>query len=296
MSNLSTKAMLVRLTVGGWSGSVFDRNATRIIHEQSDADEDSGKYNKRLLPREALKAINKAGNAARLEHYRMTMPWDDGGSRLLPVKVYKSYQRTIDEYINQRATARGELVKMYPGYKAEAKESLGDLFNEADYPEIGKLESMIVMEYKFSPVPEAKHFIADLSKAEADKIKVDIEKQIETKLNVAVSSLYSRIGTAIRSCLERLEPKDDGSQKVFRDSLIGNLWELIEICPQLNLTQDPDLKKMLAGLKKTLRGIDADSLRTSSPGFVGDKRRDKFHQDLADLNTKFAGYFSGAQS
>ena len=53
-STLSTRAMLVSLSISQWSGRRLDREITDEVNQQHNAAADAGRYNKLLLPKEAL--------------------------------------------------------------------------------------------------------------------------------------------------------------------------------------------------------------------------------------------------
>ena len=55
--NLTHDAMLVSLRINSWSGRLYDRQASQQVAVHNDADTSAGRYNKRLLPKQAFAAL-----------------------------------------------------------------------------------------------------------------------------------------------------------------------------------------------------------------------------------------------
>jgi hypothetical protein len=63
---------------------------------------------------------------------------------------------------------------------------------------------------------------------------------------------------------ERLEDAGEAERKVFRDSLVGNAVELVDMLKVLNVTKDPDLERARQQLSQTIMGVEAKDLRESA--------------------------------
>ena len=50
---------------------------------------------------------------------------------------------------------------------------------------------------------------------------------------------------------------------IFRDSLIGNIEELVSILPDLNVADDPNLAKLTENIQENICRFDADILRNN---------------------------------
>jgi hypothetical protein len=71
---------------------------------------------------------------------------------------------------------------------------------------------------------------------------------------------------------------------IFRDSLIGNVRELVDLLPALNLTGDPALTSAVSEVKNKLADLDPQALR--------DHEVDRAAAALAadEIARKMAGY------
>ena len=107
--DLNSDAMLVSLRIAAWSGRMYDRKASAHVAVHHDASASAGRYNKRLLPKDAFAALTATVSRARATHYEQTLPWDDKGARLLTVANYERYTELMDglrEVDPNRWTAR----------------------------------------------------------------------------------------------------------------------------------------------------------------------------------------------
>ena len=104
--NLTHDAMLVSLRINSWSGRLYDRQASQQVAIHNDADTSAGRYNKRLLPKQAFAALAATMSNARTSHNANTLPWDDQGGRLLTVANYERYTTALDTLVERVVRAR----------------------------------------------------------------------------------------------------------------------------------------------------------------------------------------------
>jgi hypothetical protein len=57
---------------------------------------------------------------------------------------------------------------------------------------------------------------------------------------------------------------ENGVQNAFRDSLVGNVRELVDLLPALNITGDPVLTDITKRMRESLTVYDGDTLRASA--------------------------------
>ena len=292
--NLTHNAMLVSLRIHGWSARRYDRKASQYVAVHHDASASAGRYNKRLLPKAALAALNATLNDARKTHYHHTLPWDDLGARLLPVANYERYTRALDELIERIVTERSRFLADYDNQVERARLDLGRLFRPDDYPSREQLMGRFAARYRIVPVPDSGHFLADLGAGENRKVRRDIERHVQERLNGALGDLYRRLGEAVGHVCERLTEDEKGKPKVFRDSLIENLRELVDIVPRLNLFGDRHLETLCQDVQDRIACVEPDVLRPSAKFDPAVRRRVK--RDAEDLTAHFAGYFGAKRA
>ena len=60
---------------------------------------------------------------------------------------------------------------------------------------------------------------------------------------------------------ERLDYSDNDKKKVFRDSLVGNLLDIVELLNVCNVNGDGQMNAARMRLEDLFRGVNADALR-----------------------------------
>ena len=291
--DLTRDAMLVSLRINNWSGRRYDREASNDVTERNDADPSAGRFNKRLLPKSAFADMTKTMSKARALHYENSMPWDDTGARLLTVANYDHYTATIDDLAEQLVTERNVFIADYGDNIDQARIGLGGLFRIEDYPSQDSLRHRFAIRYRIAPVPDAQHFIADLAAGDADRVKRDIEHLVQERLEDAITDLYKRLGEAVDHVVQRLDVDAEGKPLIFRNSLIGNIRDLVDIVPRLNIFGDERLAQLCQQVKDRIASVDPDELRPSTS--FNPATRERVKRDAEDLAAKFAGYFAPAR-
>ena len=287
--NLNSDAMLVGLRITAWSGRLYDRKASDHVAAHHEASFSAGRYNKRLLPKAAFAALTATMSRARTAHYEQTLPWDDKGSRLLTVANYERYTELMDGLCERMVRERGRFIEDYDDNIDQARLDLGKLFRIDDYPPKDTLRRRFAIRYRVAPVPDAEHFMAQLAAHDTDRVKRDIKRQIEERLHGAVGDLYRRLGEAVERVSERLREDGEGKPLVFRDSMIGNIRDLVDIVPRLNIFGDADLARLCGQVKEKIASVEPDALRPSRS--FDPLARARVKRDADALLERFAGYF-----
>jgi hypothetical protein len=255
---LKQKAMLAKLSITQFSASKQDKTATDSVKEKFQTGNDAGCYQKALIAKDAIKAVNSAANEARIFHYAQTLPWKDDGARILPAANYLQYSEGMRAKKATFAAAVQKFIASYPDLIEEAKTRLAGLFNASEYPDAAGITDKYSFEVQIDPLPQAADFRVDLNSAEVDHIRKEIEARNNQAQNAATLDLWKRLNTAVSAMSERLnDPK-----AVFRDSLVSNIEEITEIIPRLNLTDDPALNRLTAEAKTKLTANTPEKLRT----------------------------------
>ena len=227
---------------------------------------------------------------ARTKHYSNTLPWDDQGSRLLTVANYEHYTELLDGLRERVVRQRARFIEDYDDYVDQARLDLGKLFRIEDYPSKEALQGKFAIRYRITPVPDADHIIAKLATDDTDRVRRDIEQQTEERLHDAVGDLYRRLGEAVERVSERLQEDDNGKPLVFRDTMIANIRNLVDIVPRLNIFGDEELARLCEQVKDKIASVEPDSLRPSRTFDPVSRARVK--RDADALMEQFAGYFA----
>jgi hypothetical protein len=259
MATIHDKAMLVTLNVRTWSARRYDDTASEIVAEHHHSKKDMGRYNKCLVDvkEEVFKRPIQIANEIRAFHYSHTLPWSQKGACLLPAAEYLEYSSKVQRLAKQLREATEELADAYPRLKAKAKRDLNGLYNEGEYPSADEVIAKYGVEVAYLPVPSAEDFRVNVVAKDAAKIKAQITAQVEEATEQAMKELWTRLHDVASKMAAALADPD----RRFHDTLVGNVKELVEVLPRLNLTEDKTLKEMTEQVRKQLTKHDADTLR-----------------------------------
>lgn len=261
--SIADRAMLVSLSIRQWSASKHDKRITAEIAIRHGSDESMGRFSKKLISRDALEKIRKIAQQARLDHYARTLPWGDDGYRILSSAGYFDYARIMADHKLNYEYARKEFMLGYPNYYAAAQASLNGLFDPADYPAPDEIERKFEFTSAVGPVPQASDFRVCLGDEETARIQADIESRVKSTLQTAMADVWARIDKVVRHMSERLHAYQvtaDGTENIFRDSLVANVRELIGLLPTLNITGDSNIAQIAREMDRLIE-FDADTLR-----------------------------------
>jgi hypothetical protein len=267
--NLGTRAMLARLTIKTWSATCLDRKVTDKATSDHNAAADAGRFNKRLVSKDALAALTKVCSEARAEHYKRTSPWQDDGTRILTVAGFDAYAAELDKLAADFIAEADKFAAGYPEFVTDARTRLNGMFKESDYPKPELIRKRFQFETTFTPLPESADFRAALSDAQAERIRAEIECRTRDAVADAMRDVYQRVADNVghmASKLREFKPaqgKGERANGVFRDSLVGNVRELSGLLASLNITGDARLSAIADRMARELCEHDAEGLRDS---------------------------------
>lgn len=162
MQNLHNTTMLVQLEISIWQNQVMDKKLTDEIKTKHQLETTHDKYVKSLVAPTALAAVRTAGSILRAKHNSMTMPWRDGGVRILPTSLFFKYRSEMEVLKAQFDAQVTEFVDRYPWHITQAKLARKGTFEERDYPSTSAIRSFFGVRNSFMPIPAGDDFRTDL--------------------------------------------------------------------------------------------------------------------------------------
>lgn len=263
--NLNEKAMLVNLTLSLWTARRHDERVSQEVAVQHKVKTDNaGRYNKKLaqgsVTYEQLRALV---GAARNFHYAHTLPWTNEGERILPAAGYMKWAGGIRQFKQEIDTLADKFAGEFEALKVADKDALNGLYRDRDYPD--DVRGCFAIRSTVRPLPLAGDFRVSLSSTEIELIRGEIERDTQKAVADASQEVWGRLYRVVSHVAEVLQGKDN--PRVF-DSLIGNVKELADLLPSLNLGCDPNLEAIGTEIKAKLAGVDTEELRGKDAGAV----------------------------
>jgi hypothetical protein len=262
---LKNKAMTVKLFRKKINRNTMDKELSDLLIEQKNvAEKGSVRVNKSIFPKSLTDPYQKIISETAKFFYRTTSPWDDKGYRLLSVKMYKEFTKQIKKYTREFREAVNYFIDHLEGAIEEQKAALGDAFNRNDYQHLfhsnGQinreyLEDCFNLEIEFGTVSDADDLRASLTEEDREILKQHITEKNNEKFAKSQRHIIDELRDAILSVHERLCKEEN----IFRDTLIGNLEELCDLIPKMNVAGDPAIDQLAADAKAKLCKLKSGS-------------------------------------
>jgi hypothetical protein len=243
--SLKENSLLITLNISQWVGRKLDTHKT---------DAKVGNYNKRLLPgAHELEEIQAHASSLRKFYYENTLPWAHDGARIISSQNYVNFTSEFRARKQAFYSSVGKFLAEYPRLRDQAKIKLGDLFSDSEYPTDDKLLRKFSCEISVFPIPDVNDFRVELGDAEK-KLFLESMARVESQ---ALTECYSRLFEVVKTAADRLQKPD----AIFRDSLIGNITELVALLPRLNPIHDPKLEALRLEVNSVIGKVSAESIR-----------------------------------
>jgi len=260
--SISSSATLVELGISKWTGRKLDKRASADVASANYASDGVANVHKKLLGNCAeLKAIDTLVSDARNTHYSMTMPWSDSGLRLLTTKAYFKYHETMTEIQSNFDDCVSTFLQAYDWEITQAQAKLGDLFNRDDYPTTDSLSRKFGFRLSYMPLPDAGDFRLDINTEAQTEMKSHYETYYTTQLNNAMNDIWQRAFKSLSRMSERLDYASHEDKKLFRDTLVTNVLDIVDLLSVCNITNNIQMEAMRMKLEDTLQGVTPDALR-----------------------------------
>jgi hypothetical protein len=289
--SIINECMIVNLQLGLWLGYRQDKDAAKAVTAMANADEDAARVNKHIVPKSSLAPINRAATAIRTHFYTNTMPWKDNGDRLLTRKRYMTF---IEEHERLVTTMLDEvdvfLTKEYAGIIQKAEFRMGDLFKPEDYPSAADLRRKFHVNLDIDPVTDMKDIRVRLTQIDnspqMQKRVAEVEAAAAQRINKAMADVWQRLADVVGHFAKKMGNEDE----IFRNTTITNLREIIDLIPDLNVLNDPNLDRIIAEVNNTLATYEPDELRQNpATRQTAALEANKIMEDMAGFMKAFGG-------
>lgn len=275
--SINEKAMLVKLSISQWYNRAIDRKVADEIAQKYEVTEQEDTYVKTLLPRVAVRDIQRAIGDLRAFHYTNTLPWQDDSVRILSSGNFFEYQQGIAARRAKLDEAVAEFVSNYPKWLEHARKTKKGLFDEMQYPTASGIGNHYKVNVTFLPFPNVADFRVDIDDKELERIKKQTQTALVDALSSANQSLIDRLYERVYLLYSAL----NDPEKVFRDNTVTSIVETADLVERLNVTGDARVASAVSASRAALQDVHPDMLR-SSPDF-----RNKVALRAAELLTAF---------
>ena len=262
---LNSSAMLVEVNISKWEGRKLDKKASAEVTHNHNANSGIANVHKKLLGDcQELDTIKKFVSNARNIHYAMTLPWSKSGLQLIPTSLYFKYNKQMSELQQEFHRLCDNFFAIYEQSIVDAKDKLGTLFHADNYPSLESIRSKFKWSMNYIPLPESGDFRIDIGNEGLKEVQERYASFYEEQLSRSMNTAWHRLHDVLSRMSERLDYSGTEDKKTFRDTLVTNVADVVDLLDHFNLTGNADMKLMKSNLDKALRGVTPDALREDS--------------------------------
>lgn len=275
IAGVARSAMLVDLFISTYSGRKQDRKTQdEVTTSKGAASKKAATVAKHLFADcKELDDITKFQSRARALHYKLTLPWSDNGSRLLPMTKFMEYKQVMNDAEDEFRRLVMKFVSVYDTRVAAAAFQLGTLFNRSEYLTQAQVARRFSFEISFTPLPLSGDFRLDADLEVQRDLIESYEAKANARLQASMQDAWKRLHEVLLRISDRLGPTEDGKPKIFHETMLSNADELVELLRDFNVTGDPAMERARVALREAVLGVSAKELRTTEAVRVDVKQK-----------------------
>jgi len=250
-------SVLTTLGVKYWSGYKHDKMASLQTIQDNNMEAGSGKFNKKLLPKDALKEISNIVQQFKYYFNDNTLIYPALlGTRILPTSEFMEFSKAIGEAQDNLAKAVSAFAKKYKANLAEAKQMLGGLYNPADYPNVDDLHDKFHINVNFLPVPEPGRFSGNVCSTSVNRLTDQLK-------DMSLDAKYDLVNRTEKVAKTLMDTLINDNKRIFRSTVIVNVDKLSNQLSALNYDNDPLIQELKEAVDDNILNIRMDYLRDS---------------------------------
>jgi len=282
VGGLVASSILVDLSVSVWVGRKLDKkNTKKIVSDNNATTRDAALVTKKLFAdNKLLEEVSRRANKVRTYVDDVTLPWM-AGTKLLPMTAFLNFQQRMAALSDEFYEAVEEFLKDYDIQVSAMAFKLGSLFDRTEYPDADTIRSRCRMSWDFMPLPTAGDFRVDAEQMLCNELQLAYEAALKRKIEDSMESMWQRLKECLDHLMDRLG-STDGKNNIFRDSLMQNALELVNLLKDFNIAKDPKMEQARQLLLAAIDGVEPEELRKN------ENVREDVRKSVSDILSKFA--------
>ena len=291
---LSRKALLFHFSVSQWNYKKKDKRARDKTAADFGVSEKRIRTTKDIADPENFETIEALVNDFRTFIGKYTLPHQNRGTYILPAAFDGKLKEKIRHFSVAFDTETDVIIGKISEIIRQAEIDLNGLFNPADYPSEAELRNKYRFSHTFDIFTDPSNIIVDIVQSEVDSMAADLAGRHGGMVSDCSADCWQRVFDVVKSLRDKMKEdarQTKGGEKapIFRDTIISNIRDLVDILPGLNISGDVNLEKARQELEKELTDIDPEDLRESK-----ESRTEVAERADAILNN-LAGFLGGRE-
>lgn len=259
VNKLSDKALLVKLTIKRAALTKRDHFLTNKVQAQ-EGDQSLTVLTKLFRDKASpINQIMQAVNEVYAYHRKHTLPYVDAGPRILPNDTYMDYTAEMKHRIAKVDNLLADYMPYYDQLVMEdvtyrnAGHAAGRA-NASEYPDADTFRQSVAVEFRFSPMPDSRHFLFDLSDDDLKSFE-DAEAEATATAN---ADTIQRMLKPLASLVTRLKEYQGAKGERFHNSLIENVIDGCDLAGKLAINPSTELRDEISNLRAAAKAYLAD--------------------------------------
>ena len=265
---LAARTLAIDLNISVWTARKKDKRASAKVNSDNYAISDAATVNKNLLAGcDLLTEIKTMAGNIRSLHYSYTLPWTDSGTRIIMTAGYPEYIAEMTALITEFNRLVALFIDQYDFEIISVRARLGDMFDETEYPPSWQVRNKFDVKLVCSPVADMHDWRLDVDQDAQtcfDEAIAGYGNAMEQRINGAMTDIHERLRKVLSNMSERLDFAGKEDKKTFRNTLLDNVLDIVDLMRKCNLTDDTQLTAQADTLERALRGVSPEALRDSS--------------------------------
>jgi len=231
--NKNKHVIQIKITPSGWDGTINAKEVARASEERARAERNTSRYRVDVLPERWRGPLVRAKSAIRAHVYHGTMPWQDGGWRLIPSDRIDAFMAGLEPLMVTYREAGQNIIDDREEIDRCNAARLGDWTSSMMLPHDMGWDTEVQKQLVADPRMDA------YCRANNEAMQ-EQTKQHDDLLASAVSTLFERVREIIGSIMEKHVAVASGKD-VKWGSLRQQILKTSEAIRGLNATGDTTL-------------------------------------------------------
>ena len=271
--NMFREAALLQLTATCWQ---LDKKLPQsMLADVGNVDFLRGR--KLLLAPDSTALIKQHIGKARNYLRKISLPFPIKGCVLVPKKLIPEIQEHLKEIAWHYNSAVEDFLYWYPQTVKDAKESLGELFDECDYPTQEAVKNKFRFQWRYITIgPSVSRVLPpSIYKEEVKKF----QELMEQARSEAITALREEFVDLVSNIADKLQNHDDGRPRRLRDAAVENLKQFLDNFSSRNIFEDAQLSELVEQCRGIITNTNAKAIRGNT------QVRQELHQQMEKLLT-----------
>ena len=253
--NMFREAALLQLTATCWQ---LDKKLPQsMLADVGNVDFLRGR--KLLLAPDSTALIKQHTGKARNYLRKISLPFPIKGCVLVPKKLIPEIQEHLKEIEWHYNSAVEDFLYWYPQTVKDAKESLGELFDECDYPTQEAVKNKFRFQWRYITIgPSVSRVLPpSIYKEEVKKFR----ELMEQARSEAITALREEFVDLVTNIADKLQNHDDGRPRRLRDAAVENLKQFLDNFSSRNIFEDAQLAELVEQCRGIITNTNANAIR-----------------------------------